>query len=95
MEKENAISAGQGKLKRINLSGDEEINIEDIPCAYHRGVKYVDLKKITFINNNGIANLIRYIKYFLENGIEVKFINLSDSIKYKIKMMGLTNVINL
>lgn len=80
------------KIKKINLSGEEGILTAEIPGMYYQGIQYFDFKKITFINHNGIASLIKFIKYYLGKGIEVRILNLNEPIKNKITKMGLDKI---
>lgn len=103
---ENSTSAERGRgaseksnLKkspqsRLNLSGDDWLMIEDIPGFYYHGIQYFDFKKVNFINYNGLANLVKFMKEFLEKGIEIQFVNVSETIKKKIKEIGLGHVLN-
>lgn len=81
-------------IKSINLSGDEVVITNEIPCVHCDGVQYYDLNNIGFINYNGMANLIDFLKSLLEKGIEVKFVNVNETIKSKIKSMGLEHILN-
>lgn len=83
----------KNQLRRINFSGDKWLRIEDIPGLYYRGIQYFDFKKIEFINNNGLANLIKFLKFYLEKGIEVQFVNLGVAVKNKIRSMGLEHIL--
>ena len=81
-------------IKSINLSGDGLVIIEEIPGVLLKGVQYYDLKNITSINYNGMANLIDFLKSLLENGTEVRFVNVNEEIKNKIKSIGLEHILN-
>lgn len=59
-----------------------------------QGVQYYDFKNVLFINNNGLASLIRILKSSLKNGIKLKFVNVNKKIKNKIQTMGLDKFIN-
>jgi ABC-type transporter Mla MlaB component len=61
--------------------------------VYIHGVQYYDLKNILFINNSGMANLIDLLKSLLEKDVEVQFVNVSEKIKSKIKLLGLENIL--
>jgi ABC-type transporter Mla MlaB component len=56
-------------------------------------VRYYDLRNILFINNTGVANLIKLLKVILEKGYELQLINVNKKIKEKIMKMGLGNII--
>jgi ABC-type transporter Mla MlaB component len=62
--------------------------------VYCQGVQYYDLSGIQYINNTGMAILIDLLKSLLEMGVEVQFVNVHDSIKKKIRALGLENIIN-
>jgi anti-anti-sigma factor len=79
---------------------DEEREEQDELAAklsgvYCEGVQYYDLNGITYINNTGMAILIDLLKALLEMKVEVQFVNVHDSIKKKIREMGLENIINI
>lgn len=85
--------AQKSPLKKINLSGNDWLTIDDIPGMFYRGTQYFDFKKIAFVNYNGLANLIKFLKYFAEKDIEVQFVNVNDAIKNKIRSMGLDHIL--
>ena len=58
------------------------------------GILTYDLSNVLSINNTGLAHMIDLIKSSLKNGIEVQFINLTEKVKAKIKMMGMFQLIN-
>ncbi|MBI2269748.1 MAG: STAS domain-containing protein [Bacteroidetes bacterium] len=68
--------------------------MNELPGVYIHGIHYYDFKNVHFINNTGIASLIDLLKCLLEKGIEIEFVNVSDSIKSKIKSMGLENILH-
>jgi ABC-type transporter Mla MlaB component len=97
-----------GNFKSIHLAGEHFIikeeypvkfyqpqaSIEaDLPGVYCKGIQYYDLKNIYFINSTGIANLIDLLKSLLEKNVEILFVNVSDKIKEKIKIMGLDHLL--
>lgn len=57
------------------------------------GVHYYDFKNVQFINNTGLACLIDLLKCLLEQGVKVQFVNVSERIKSKIKLIGLENIL--
>lgn len=59
-----------------------------------QGVQYYDFKNVPYINNNGLASLIRILKASMKNGIKLKFVNVNKRIQIKIKTMGLDKFIN-
>ena len=73
---------------------DKEENVRKLSGVYCEGVQYYDLNGIQYINNNGMAILIDLLKNLLEMGVEVHFVNVHDSIKKKIKDLGLEKIIN-
>ncbi|MGZ4054985.1 MAG: STAS domain-containing protein [Bacteroidia bacterium] len=90
-------------IRRVELFGNR-LSIKDEPMtraefnelagAYFTGTQYYDLKNVHFINNTGIANLIDLLKSMLEQGVEVKFVNVNQCVKDKIKSMGLEKILN-
>ncbi|MBA3706132.1 MAG: STAS domain-containing protein [Bacteroidetes bacterium] len=62
--------------------------------VYLQGIQYYDLVNITFIDNTGIANLIELLKSLLKEGVEVRFVNVNENIKNKIKSMDLDHILN-
>ena len=84
----------RSRVKTINLSGDQILLTDELPCVYCQGIQYYDLKNIAHINYNGMANLIDFLKSLLEKGIEVQFVNVNEKIKSKIKSMGLQHILN-
>src|SRR4051812_26466104 len=81
-------------VKTLNLSGDQIVIADEIPGVLIQGIQYYDLKNIDFINYNGMANLIDFIKSLLEKGVEVQFVNVNEKIKSKIKSIGLEHILN-
>ena len=67
---------------------------DELAGVYCQGVQYYDLKDIGFINYNGMANLIDFLKSLLEKGIEVQFVNVNENIKSKIKSTGLEHILH-
>jgi anti-anti-sigma factor len=80
------------------IRDEEKTDAEDITSrlsgVYCEGVQYYDLNGVQYINNTGMAILIDLLKSLLEMGVEVQFVNVHDSIKKKIKQMGLERIIN-
>ena len=81
-------------VKTINLSGDQIVIADEIPGVLIQGIQYYDLKNIGFINYNGMANLVDFIKSLLEKGVEVQFVNVNEKIRSKIKSIGLEHILN-
>ena len=75
---------------------DKEDNEDSKKLAgvYCEGVQYYDLNGIQYINNTGMAILIDLLKNLLEMGVEVQFVNVHESIKKKIRDLGLEKIIN-
>ncbi len=84
----------ESSIKLLNLSGDEVMVTNEIPGVFIQGVQYYDLKNIGSINYTGMANLIDFLKSLLEQDIEVKFVNVNDKIKSKIKSIGLEHILH-
>lgn len=75
----------------INDVQEKEKALAGVLC---QGVQYYDFKNVPYINNNGLASLIRILKASLKNGIKLKFVNVNKRIQIKIKTMGLDKFIN-
>ena len=80
-------------IKSINLSGHQLIITAELSGVFCQGIQYYDLKNIQFINNTGMANLIDLLKSLLVQGVEVRFVNVNDRIKEKIRSLGLEHVL--
>lgn len=94
---ESEISLGNNRtsgIKSINLTGEKLVITADLSAVFCQGVQYYDLKNILFINNTGMANLIKLLKSLLIQGVQVQFVNVADKIKEKVKSMGLENILN-
>jgi hypothetical protein len=101
------VARNINNMKSIHLAGDkflirEEAPVNsyqsqfpapDLPGVYFKGMQYYDLKEVHFLNNTGIANLIELLKSLLENDVEVRFVNVSDKIKNKIKSLELDQIL--
>jgi ABC-type transporter Mla MlaB component len=94
MENELTGKKIHSRVKSINFSGDQIMITDELAGVYCQGVQYYDLKDIGFINYNGMANLIDFLKSLLEKGIEVQFVNVNENIKSKIKSTGLEHILN-
>lgn len=84
----------RSNVKTINLSGDQVVVTDELPGVYCEGVQYFDLRNVSFINYAGMANLIEFLKSLLEKGVDVRFVNVNEKIKRKIKSIGLEHIIN-
>ncbi len=71
-----------------------EYTSKEIAGLYFQGTQYFDLKDVHFINNTGIANLLDILRSQLEEGIEVKFVNVNTTVKNKFKSLGLECIFN-
>jgi ABC-type transporter Mla MlaB component len=71
-----------------------EYSVNELAGVYFQGVQYFDLKNVFFINNTGIANLLDILKSLLQQGTDVKFVNVNETIKNKFKSMGLECIFN-
>lgn len=81
-------------IKTIYLSGDKFIVTNELPGVLWQGIQYYDFKNIHFINNTGMANLIELLKSLLLQGVEIRFVNVNESIRIKIKSLGLEHILN-
>lgn len=90
IKKEEAV-----KTIRFNeffqLNGDRPT--DELAGVCIGGVHYYDFKNVQYINNTGMACLIDLLKCLLEQGVKVQFVNVSDRIKSKIKLIGLENIL--
>jgi len=80
-------------IKSINLSGHQLIITAELSGVFCQGIQYYDLKNIQFINNTGMANLIDLLKSLLVQGVEVRFVNVNERIKEKIRLLGLEHIL--
>ncbi|MDF2452874.1 MAG: hypothetical protein K0S26_2378 [Bacteroidota bacterium] len=76
---------------QIDDDQEKEKALAGVLC---QGVQYYDFKNVPYINNNGLASLIRILKASMKNGIKLKFVNVNKRIQVKIKTMGLDKFIN-
>ncbi len=79
-----SIHLSEDKLGRV-------LNLSGVQCD---GVQYYDLKNVLYINNTGLANFIDLLKTLIKKGLSLKFVNVNDKIKEKIRSMGLDKVLN-
>ena len=80
-------------IKNINLSGNQLTISAELSGVLCQGIQYYDLKNILFINNTGMANLIDLLKSLLKQGVEVRFVNVNEKIKKRIKSLGLDHIL--
>jgi anti-anti-sigma regulatory factor len=62
--------------------------------VYHHGIMYYDFSKVKYINNSGMADLIDLVKSWIELGAEVRFINVGEDVKRKLKESELEGIID-
>jgi anti-anti-sigma regulatory factor len=62
--------------------------------VYHKGIMYYDFSKVKFINNSGIADIIDLVKSWIDLGAEVRFTNVSEEIKRKLRESELEGIID-
>lgn len=72
----------------------EEHPMDELAGVCIEGVHYYDFKNIHFINSTGMASLIDLLKCLLVQGVKIQLVNVNDSIKNKIKSLGLENILN-
>lgn len=75
----------------IYLTG--EGHSEELSGVNYNGVLYYDMSNVRFINNSGVADLIGLVKDWLDQGTEVRFINVNNKIKNKIREIDLDNIL--
>lgn len=68
--------------------------IHQVAGVYVKGVQYYDFSNVGFINNTVMARLIYLLKSLLRQGIEIRFVNVGEGLKSKIRAMGLENIFN-
>jgi len=91
--KESILFSASDELNGAELTGDELAQNSELSGVFCKGVQYYDFSHISFINNNGIANLISLLKSPLKQGIQVHLVNVRQKIKDKIRAIGLDNII--
>lgn len=89
---EESTQRSQG-IKSIQLSGEQLVITADLSGVFCQGVQYYDLRNILFINNAGMASLIDLLKSLLKKGVEVRFVNVNEKIRKKIRAMGLDQIL--
>lgn len=80
-------------IKNIRLSGDQLVITAELSGVFCQGIQYYDLRNILFINNAGMASLIDLLKSLLKQGVDVRFVNVNDKIRKKIKALGLEHIL--
>lgn len=94
-KEDNSIQSGQKiKIRSNELFRLKNEFVEDeLAGVSIKGVHYYDFKDVHFINNTGLASLIDLLKCLLQKGVEIRFVNVSEKIKDKIKSLGLENIL--
>lgn len=93
-QKENIGPNVEGVIKSVQLSEDKlgrTLNLSGVQCE---GVQYYDLKNIRHINSTGLASFIDLLKALIKKGLSLKFVNVNEKIKEKIRAMGLDKILN-
>lgn len=80
------------KSTGLHLTG-ERVS-QSLAGVYFQGVHYYDMGKVEYINHSGIAELIDLVKDWMEQGIEVRFINVPDGIKREFEKLDLDHIID-
>jgi anti-anti-sigma regulatory factor len=81
-----------GTSQDFYLTG--EGHTEVLAGVYHKGIMYYDFSKVKFINNSGIADIIDLVKSWIDLGAEVRFTNVSEEIKRKLRESELEGIID-
>jgi ABC-type transporter Mla MlaB component len=89
---QNYSERSQG-IKNIQLSGGQLVITAELSGVFCQGIQYYDLRNILFINNAGMASLIDLLKSLLKQGVDVRFVNVNEKIRKKIKDMGLDHIL--
>lgn len=92
--KDNVESSSINASTSISLGSDPWTISGEISGYHDNGILYYDLKKVKFINNTGMVKMIELLRSLLKEGIEVRFINVNEKIKKKIKSLGLEHILN-
>jgi ABC-type transporter Mla MlaB component len=88
----NYSERSQG-IKNIQLAGNQLVITAELSGVFCQGIQYYDLRNILFINNAGMASLIDLLKSLLKQGVDVRFVNVNEKIRKKIKDMGLDHIL--
>jgi ABC-type transporter Mla MlaB component len=81
-------------IESTNQTYDKIKDEVKLSGVLYNGVQYYDLKNAPFINNSGLASLICLLKSLLKKGISLRFVNVNNNVKEKVKAMGLDKFIN-
>lgn len=63
--------------------------------AEESNVEYMDMGKISFVNNSIVADLIRMVRNALKQGKELRFLNVPAALSSVIRKMGLNDIIKI
>ena len=99
LEHSEAALVGKTEVEKKIRSNElfqmsEEHPMDELAGVCIEGVHYYDFKNIHFINSTGMASLIDLLKCLLVQGVKIQLVNVNDSIKNKIKSLGLENILN-
>ena len=99
LERSEAALVGKTEVEKKIRSNElfqmsEEHPMDELAGVCIEGVHYYDFKNIHFINSTGMASLIDLLKCLLVQGVKIQLVNVNDSIKNKIKSLGLENILN-
>lgn len=56
-------------------------------------IKYLDMAKVHFIDSSDVAELLSIVRNGLNEGIEIRFINITQNVKEYIKKRGLEQIL--
>src|SRR5688572_28600122 len=79
-------------VKKSFQRDENAITEKELPGVLCHGVQYYDLRRIHLISNTGLVNLVNLLRSLLQRGLEVRFINVCDAIKIRMKVMGLDKI---
>lgn len=85
------MDKGQSKDLTI-LTGQEQT--ENLSGVFFNNIHYYDMSRVKYINHSGIADLIDLVKDWMEQGIEVKFINIQPEIRHEFVRLDLEHIID-
>ncbi|MFL5764123.1 MAG: STAS domain-containing protein [Bacteroidia bacterium] len=83
--------AFQVEEEPIQLDGN--YSVDKLPGVLCKGVQYVDLNNVGFVNNTGMAALIDLMKSLLKQGVDTQFVNVNQPIRKKINSLGLDQIL--
>jgi hypothetical protein len=82
------------KEKIIVLENSPFAQFEALPGVSFQGTQYYDFKNVRYISHCGMAKMIEHIKSLLQEGTEIKFVNVNEAIIERIRSVGLDHVIH-